>query len=148
MSDSRQALVLRAVGAADSPTVERWLDQKKHRPLDSETLLVLALKEDATPIGLTALRPNDPADGWLTIASLFVTEEHRGTRLESEAVLVVEAEATRRFGARRFRALVRHDDGLALYFWLRLGYVPPSDDERSQACQDGSDIIYMTRHAA
>ncbi|HKZ51107.1 MAG TPA: GNAT family N-acetyltransferase, partial [Dehalococcoidia bacterium] len=62
--------------------------------------------------------------GWLTFRFLVLAPEEQGRGLGSEAVLLLEAEARRRGLARRFRAQAAPDNGLVLYFWLRLGYRP------------------------
>jgi ribosomal protein S18 acetylase RimI-like enzyme len=63
-------------------------------------------------------------DGWLDVRWIELAAEHRRRGLGAEAVRLLEAEAVRRWGVKRVRAHVPRDVGLALYFWLRLGYRP------------------------
>jgi ribosomal protein S18 acetylase RimI-like enzyme len=64
------------------------------------------------------------SDGWLEVRWIELAVEHRRRGLGAEAVRLLEAEAEERWGVRGMRAHVPRDVGLALYFWLRLGYRP------------------------
>jgi GNAT superfamily N-acetyltransferase len=70
-------------------------------------------------------RADDPARGWLSVGFIALAAAQRGWGYGSEAVRLVEAEAK----AARFRADVDAGNGLALYFWLRLGYRPARPEE-------------------
>ena len=87
-------------------------------------LLAIVRRGDPAPIGLLDYRGNNPGSGWLTVRFIGVGRAHRGLGYGSEAVRLLEAEAWRRLGAKRFRAGVDMRNGLGLYFWLRLGYRP------------------------
>ncbi|MBI2912976.1 MAG: GNAT family N-acetyltransferase [Chloroflexi bacterium] len=108
-------------------------------------LLAIARRDDPAPIGLLDYRANSPAPGWLTVRFIAVAREYRGWGYGSEAVRLLEGEAARQWGAERFRAGVDVRNGLALYFWLRLGYRalhgPPGPG-------GAEDVIWMTREVA
>ena len=94
---------------------------------------------DGAVIGEVKCGANSPAHGWLTVRCIEVGERWRGWGYGSEAVRLLEAEAT----AVRFRADVDAGNGLALYFWLRLGYRPARPDEVPGRPERG--IISMVR---
>jgi GNAT superfamily N-acetyltransferase len=64
----------------------------------------------------------------LVFEGMEVTPALRGLGLGSEAVRLLEGWSRRR-GTLRCEALVPKSLGLALYFWLRLGYRPSNVDE-------------------
>jgi len=64
------------------------------------------------------------SEGWLEVRWVELTVEHRRGGLGVEAVRLLEVDAERRWGVRGVRAKVPVENGLALYFWLRLGYRP------------------------
>ena len=64
------------------------------------------------------------SEGWLEVRWVELTVEHRRGGLGVEAVRLLEADAERRWGVRGVRVEVPVENGLALYFWLRLGYRP------------------------
>jgi len=66
-------------------------------------------------------------DGWLDVRWIELAAEHRRRGLGVDSVRLLEAEAVERWGVRGVRARVPRDVGLALYFWLRLGYRPESE---------------------
>ena len=73
------------------------------------------------PMGLIAVAVNDPEPGWATVALLAIArQEERDVAALGVALL----EANLRGQASHIRAGVPPDVGLALYFWLRLGYRP------------------------
>jgi ribosomal protein S18 acetylase RimI-like enzyme len=75
-----------------------------------------------TPIGvLTYLL--DGRRHTATISWVALAPGARRLGLGQDAVRLFEEAATRR-GVRTFRATVDSSNGLALYFWLRLGYRP------------------------
>ena len=59
-------------------------------------------------------------DGWLEVRWIELAEGRRGWGHGSEAVRLLEAQA----GVSQVRVGVPVGNGLALYFWLRLGYRP------------------------
>jgi GNAT superfamily N-acetyltransferase len=60
----------------------------------------------------------------LQVEWIEVNAEHRRWGLGMDAVRLLEAQAVERWGVREARARVPVGAGLALYFWLRLGYRP------------------------
>ncbi len=71
------------------------------------------------------------ADDWLEWGWLAVDESLRAFGYGGAAVPIVER-AARRLGATGARALVPESNGIALYFWLRLGYRPATRHEWPQ----------------
>jgi ribosomal protein S18 acetylase RimI-like enzyme len=82
-------------------------------------------------------------DGWLDVRWIELAVEHRRRGLGAEAVQLLEAEAAERWGVRGVRANVPRDVGLALYFWLRLGYRPEgiSDRESGSGRRDTMGMV-------
>jgi hypothetical protein len=80
-----------------------------------EARLVLA---ESAPVGFIALRTNPNA---LTIAALAIAQPCRNLGLGADAVYAAEAICAPGAAA---RALLPLGNGLALYFWLRIGYHP------------------------
>jgi hypothetical protein len=64
------------------------------------------------------------SDGWLEMGWVELGMEWRRHGLAADAVRLLEDEAVRRWDVRGVRAEVPVGIGLALYFWLRLGYRP------------------------
>jgi hypothetical protein len=60
----------------------------------------------------------------LEVRWIEVDVSRRRWGLGMDAVRAIETEAVRRWGVRSARAEVPLGTGLALYFWLRLGYRP------------------------
>jgi hypothetical protein len=94
-----------------SVIVERWSRDASsgiHRRL---------VEVNGRPIGLLAY---SRAGASVVIHELATAPEHRDRSLGAEAVYALEAES----GASTARALVPLTNGLAIYFWLRIGYRP------------------------
>ena len=96
-------------------------------------------RADGAVIGEVECRADDPAAGWLAVGPIAVAAGQRGWGYGSEAVRLLEAEAK----AARFRADIDAGNGLALYFWLRLGYRPARPGEVPGGVSRG--IITMVR---
>jgi GNAT superfamily N-acetyltransferase len=99
--------------------------------VDSE--LVLISDAEGAPIGVALLRPDTPVHGEATIAFLAVQPERRYRGLGGEAGLAVERLARERLRVRRVYAGIPEGRGLAVYFWLRLGYRPLSSADAPSA---------------
>ncbi len=108
-------------------------------------VLVITRREDDSAIGVVEYRLGVPENGWLSVETIAVEPGRRGLGLESEAVRLVEGDAVRRRLAQRFWAGVRRDEGLGLYFWLRLGYRPTRPGELPWKGDPGRDIMAMVR---
>jgi hypothetical protein len=102
---------------------------------------VIRRKGDRTPIGLLEARKGRPGSGWATIEWLELAPRERGWGYGSEAVRIFEARSKRA----RLLAEVDPGFGLALYFWLRLGYRPALRDEIFWRAPDEGGIIAMIR---
>jgi GNAT superfamily N-acetyltransferase len=148
-------IALRPATSADLPQIGSWyaeaaalacsdrtLDERLHATDASEgELLLIAKADDPAPIGLLQHRIGFPDKGWLAIDFLALAAGRRGWGYGSEAVRLVEESA----GATRFLAEVDARNGLALYFWLRLGYRPLRPDEVFWRAPDEDGIIAMVR---
>lgn len=123
-------LSLRPPQAAELPLLAAWLPGAQVGAHGYAPLQVLALAEPSgRALGFLGYALGGPApplkEGpWLTIPFLVIDPQERGQGLGTEAILLLEGEARSRGLARRFAAPVPLAEGLALYFWLRLGYRP------------------------
>ena len=75
---------------------------------------------DRRRVGSMAL---EAATEGLIVRSLCIEVEHRGYGAGSEAVLLFN-EACRAAGVKLVRTWAPPDRGLAVYFWIRMGYRP------------------------
>jgi GNAT superfamily N-acetyltransferase len=146
---------LRLATTDDLPQIEPWyaeaaalacadltLDERLDATEASKReLRIIATADDPAPVGLLQYRPGFPGKGWLAIDFLALAAGRRGWGYGSEAARLVEESA----GATRFLAEVDARNGLALYFWLRLGYRPARPDEVFWRARDEDDIIAMVR---
>jgi GNAT superfamily N-acetyltransferase len=87
---------------------------------------ILISDNEGAPIGLALVRPQIPAPGDATISFLAVQPERRYRGLGGEAGLAVERLLRQRWKVARVLAGVPEGRGLAVYFWLRLGFRPLS----------------------
>jgi ribosomal protein S18 acetylase RimI-like enzyme len=92
-----------------------------------------------------AYRLGYPERGWLSVETVAVEPRLSGQGYDAEAVRLLEGEALGRGLASRFWAPVRHDEGLGLYFWLRLGYRPMAAGENPWADGAPRDMMAMVR---
>jgi hypothetical protein len=77
--------------------------------------------------------------GWLDVRWIELAAQHRRWGLGAEAVRLLEVKTAERWGVKGVRAHVPRDVGLALYFWLRLGYRPEEEAD------GGRDAMAMVR---
>jgi len=136
--------VLRPLREADVAAAARWYDEATVLAgslfplgdlLDSTNrrrTLALVEGKDQGPAGLLVVALGDPEDGWATVTLLIVSQEER--ELAARAVALLEV--TVRLAGKHIRAAVPADVGLALYFWLRLGYRPVVADGRLWMIRD------------
>jgi len=130
----------------DAPGVQNLRYRLEAASTDpSAGLVVIARRDDATPIALIDYRAGHPAPGWLTLGYIAVAPAQRGHGYGSEAVRLLEGEARRRGTAARFRADVAMNNGLGVYFWLRLGYRPARPKERPWPASPTAAVLSMVR---
>jgi hypothetical protein len=108
-------------------------------------ILAITRREHGNAIGVLAYRVDDPEDGWMTFDMIAMASGLRGVGLDAEAVRLVEEDAVERGLAGRFRAVVNREEGLELYFWLRLGYRVAGRNEAASLPGSPHDIIAMVR---
>jgi hypothetical protein len=75
-------------------------------------------------VGLALLRLDCPNKGDATIPFLAMDPARRFRGLGGEAGLALEHQVREKLGVERFYVAVPEGRGLAVYFWLRLGYRP------------------------
>ena len=131
--DAGLTAILSPLLAGDIEAIAHWYDKATvlaGSPVPLNDLLdstghrrTLALTDGTRqePAGLMVVAANDPQPGWATVALLAIArQEERDVAALGVALL----EARLRGEASHIRAAVPLDVGLALYFWLRLGYRP------------------------
>lgn len=103
---------------------------------------------DGAPIGMAIVFPDWPAPREATIAFLTIDPARRFRGLGGEAGIELERHL-RAQGYERVFAPVPEGRGLAVYFWLRLGFRPLSVAESPQAplglTADAKPGIWMVR---
>jgi RimJ/RimL family protein N-acetyltransferase len=121
-----------------SDTIERRSEEAKDR------LLTIAA-DDREPIGLIEYRVHEPAEGWLSTTFIALKGGRRGFGYGSEAVRVLEAWAEKSHQVTSFLAEINPRNGLALYFWLRVGYRPAHEGEVFWRAPNEGGIIATIR---
>jgi hypothetical protein len=101
---------------------------------DLETALSISsavLVRDASgeAIGLAVALVGLPEAGSASVPFLAIAPERRFRGLGGEAGLMLERHLRRKFGIQRVYAPIPDGRGLAVYFWLRLGYRPLTETE-------------------
>ena len=140
-----QRVALRPLAEGDRKAMMTLL---KETPVDADdSLLAITSREGDSIYGVLAYRLGYPEEGWLSVEAVAVEPGLSGQGYDAEAVRLLEGEALERGLASRFWAPVRHDDGLGLYFWLRLGYRPAGPGENPWPGERARDIIAMIRVA-
>ena len=138
-----QRVALRPLKEGDREAVARWLEETLVDADDG--LLAIISREGGSIYGVLAYRLGYPKRGWLSVEAVAVEPGFSGQRYDTEAVRLLEGEALERGLASRFCAPVRRDDGLGLYFWLRLGYRPAAAGENPWPGGAPRDMMSMIR---
>ena len=132
--------VLRPLWESDVEAIARWCAKPivlagSPVPLsdllgstDRRRTLVLLEEKTQGPTGLVVVALDDPEPGWATVVLLAIAAQDQR---DLAALGVALLEARLRGQANHIRAAVPPDVGLALYFWLRLGYRPVPSEEPS-----------------
>lgn len=126
-------------GAYGREDLERQVEASRTEPAGG--LLAITRTGEDAPMGMLDYRVGVPEEGWAMIGCVALETGARRWGLGQDAVRLFEENAARRWGVRRFRANVDVHHGLALYFWLRLGYHPLGPTTDSQ----GHDVLPMVR---
>lgn len=136
-------MALRPLKEGDREAVARQL---KEAFIDADdSLLAITSREGGSIYGVLAYRLGYPERGWLSVEAVAVESGLSGQGYDTEAVRLLEGEALERGLAGRFCAPVRRDDGLGLYFWLRLGYRPAAAGEYPWPGGAPRDMMLMIR---
>ncbi len=138
-----QRLALRPLKEEDREALSRRLEETLIDADDS--LLAITSREGGSIYGVLAYRLGYPERGWLSVEVIAVEPGLSGQGYDTEAVRLLEGEVLERGLAGRFWAPVRHDDGLGLYFWLRLGYRPAAAGENPWPGGAPRDMMSMIR---
>ena len=136
-------MALRTLEEGDREAVAQWLEETLIGA--GESLLAITSREGDNIYGVLAYRLGAPERGWLSVEAVAVEPGLSGQGYDAEAVRLLEGEALERGLASRFWAPVRHDDGLGLYFWLRLGYRPALPGENAWPGGTPRDMMSMVR---
>lgn len=134
---------LRPLRAGDATLIEPLRAEARRSGGGGDTLVITRTGEDS-PIGVLDYRIDDPAGRSATIVWVALAEEARRWGLGVDAVLQFEEAAVRRWRVRGFRTRVDARQGLALYFWLRLGYHPLG----SELDEQGNNVMVMAREVS
>ena len=127
-------LRLGAATPQDAAALADWLGPAALAPDWEPASLEATLKREAgvvisdrtgVPIGLIVVLHDRPRPGDVSLPLVAVAPGRRFNGLGGEAALAVERRLRRR-GVARVYAPVPDGRGLAVYFWLRLGYRPLS----------------------
>ncbi len=138
-----QRAALRPLKEGDREAVARWLEERLIDAADS--LLAITSREGDSIYGVLAYQLGYPERGWLSVEAVAVEPWLSGQGYDTEAVRLVEGEVLEWGLASRFCASVRHDDGLGLYFWLRLGDRPAAAGENPWPGGAPRDMMSMIR---
>ena|SRR5437867_6549719 len=132
---------LRPLAANDFPGILESMPPM-HEGAEAVTIL---RADNPRPIGLIQYLPSHRNDGWLTIRFIELAPQFRGWGYGSEAVQLLEAEAILSGITQGLQALVPTHNGLALYFWLRMGYRPAAPGDAFWRFEDGDATMAMIR---
>jgi len=153
-------VTLRPVERADFSQIEPWYaeasaavrggeldaeDTIERRLAVADGALLVVVAEDEEPMGLIEYRVHEPADGWLSITCIALKDGRRGFGYGSEAVRTLEAWAEKSHKVTSFLSEINPRNGLALYFWMRVGYRPAHAFEVFWRAPDEGGIIAMIR---
>lgn len=153
-------VTLRPITSVDLAQIEPWFaeasaavyggdpdseDTLQRRFTEARDRLLVIAGTDGEPIGLVEYRVHEPAEGWLSIAFIALKDGLRGFGYGSEAVRALEAWAEKSHRVTSFLAEINPRNGLALYFWLRVGYRPVHAGEVFWRAPDEGGIIAMIR---
>ena len=131
---------LRPMRREDTHVVKALLPERDD---GSGVLVICRTGDDDAPIGVLHYQPSQPSEGGATITWVALAEGERRWGLGQDAVRLFE-EVAGRHGVRAFRAQVPVSLGLALYFWLRLGYRPLDIERETKR----SGTLCMAREVA
>ncbi|MCH7577744.1 MAG: GNAT family N-acetyltransferase [Chloroflexi bacterium] len=138
-----QRVALRPLIEGDREAATRRLEETLIDADDS--LLAIIAREGDSVYGVLAYRLGYPERGWLSVKAVAVEPGLSGRGYDTEAVRLLEGEVLERGVAGRFWAPVRHDDGLGLYFWLRLGYRPAAVSQSPWPGAAPRDMMALVR---
>lgn len=134
-----QRVALRPLEEGDREAMARRLEGTLIDADDS--LLAITSREGDSIYGVLAYRLGYPERGWLSVEAVAVEPGLSGRGYDTEAVRLLEERGL----ASRFWVGVRHDEGLGLYFWLRLGYRPALPGESPWPGGAPRDMMAMMR---
>ena len=118
---------------------DRWANDAALRSATSSALLYRDERSEA----FVAYDAGAPLPGCARIELLAVPPERRRLGMGGRAALALERRLAR--SMRRLYVRVPSRIGIALYFWLRLGYRPLTQREQPVAPEGGDVSVWMAR---
>ncbi len=100
-----------------------WTADDLRKALETHPGILIADADGAT-VGIAVVQLDTPSPGEVSMPFLAIDPPRRFRGLGGEAGLAIERHIRSRLGATRFYAPIPDWRGLAVYFWLRLGYRP------------------------
>lgn len=127
--------------AASASYAEGSLEKRVADARDAGCGLLGITGADGDILGLLDYRAAEPAEGWVTTVLIAMAAGQRGRGYGSEAMHELQS----RYPSNRFLAPIDARNGLAVYFWLRLGYRPASPHDSFWRGPERDGIIAMVR---
>ena len=119
--------------AADSDAMSKWLSPELapdwrfedfSSQIDANNAVLISENESGDRLGVATVSLDEPLDGSASLTFISIDPQHRFRGLGGEAGLSLENHIRRRLGIDRVFVPVPDGRGLAVYFWLRLGFHP------------------------
>lgn len=134
---------LRPLAEGDEVDLEGWLPQAvalstgRKKPAEEDERKAKAWLRNADGSALTILQDEKvlgiivccPGGGCVSIDFIAIEQGERQRGLGGEAVFAFEEIARHKNWGQKFKAFVHADNGLGVYFWLRVGYRPARADD-------------------
>jgi hypothetical protein len=114
---------LRAMSWLEQALAPEWTRDEVQACVDAGRGVLIS-DSAGLPMGLAVVLLDTPIKGGASIPFLGIDPARRFRGLGGEAGLAIEQHLRRRLHLERFYAPVPDGRGLAVYFWLRLGYRP------------------------
>jgi hypothetical protein len=107
-----------------SSLAPEWTLADLERVVELGAAMFISEGSTQAPIGAAVARLDVPLPATASVPFIVVDPERRYRGLGGEAALAIERHLRRSFGVKDVFAPVPDGRGLAVYFWLRVGYRP------------------------